>query len=64
MIPVFGQLIADDWDSYQYLVESIRRFPVQEEFASLIEHCGFKHVRWTNYTNGVVAVHCGFNVPK
>ncbi|KAL7061588.1 hypothetical protein AAHC03_01665 [Spirometra sp. Aus1] len=59
LIPVMGQLIAGDWHSYQYLVESIRRFPDQEEFASMIEDAGFRSVRWTNYTFGVSAVHIG-----
>ncbi|VDL94306.1 unnamed protein product [Schistocephalus solidus] len=59
LIPVMGQLIAGDWHSYQYLVESIRRFPDQEEFASMIEAAGFRSVNWTNYTFGVTAVHVG-----
>ncbi|VDK40048.1 unnamed protein product [Dibothriocephalus latus] len=59
MIPVMGQLIAGDWHSYQYLVESIRRFPDQQEFANMIEDAGFRNVKWTNYTFGVTAVHVG-----
>ncbi|XP_059490411.1 2-methoxy-6-polyprenyl-1,4-benzoquinol methylase, mitochondrial [Neocloeon triangulifer] len=58
-IPVMGQLIAGQWKAYQYLVESIRQFPNQEEFASMIERAGFKFVRYENLTFGVVAVHSG-----
>ena len=62
MIPVLGQLLANDKDSYQYLVESIRKFPKQAEFASMIEEAGFKYVTYTNYTGGIVAVHSGFKI--
>ena len=40
-IPVFGELIANDMASYQYLVESIRRFPNQEQFCAMIKVCIF-----------------------
>src|SRR6202000_828052 len=40
-IPLIGQLVAGDRDSYQYLVESIDRFPTQEEFRNMIEEAGF-----------------------
>jgi len=61
-IPMMGQLLANDKDSYQYLVESIRKFPKQQEFASLIEDAGFQYVSFTNYTGGIVAVHSGFKL--
>uniref|UniRef100_A0A7S3CKF1 2-methoxy-6-polyprenyl-1,4-benzoquinol methylase, mitochondrial n=1 Tax=Strombidium rassoulzadegani TaxID=1082188 RepID=A0A7S3CKF1_9SPIT len=61
-IPVLGQLLANDRDSYQYLVESIRKFPKQAEFASMIEQAGFKYVSYTNYSGGIVAVHTGFKL--
>ncbi len=57
-----GYLIAGDWDSYQYLVESIRLFPPQPEFAKLISDCGFKFVNYKNYTNGIVALHSGLKI--
>ena len=44
MIPVMGQVIAGDWNSYQYLVESIRVFPDQEAFKGMIEDAGFRMV--------------------
>jgi len=61
-IPMMGQLLANDKDSYQYLVESIRKFPKQQEFANMIEEAGFNHVSYTNYTGGIVAVHSGFKL--
>lgn len=61
-IPVLGQYLANDKDSYQYLVESIRQFPKQAEFAKLIEDAGFKYVSYTNYTGGIVAVHTGYKI--
>ena len=45
MIPVMGQVIAGDWNSYQYLVESIRTFPDQDSFKHMIEDAGFRMVR-------------------
>ncbi|CDW87522.1 ubiquinone menaquinone biosynthesis [Stylonychia lemnae] len=62
IIPQLGQFIANDIDSYQYLVESIRKFPKQAEFAKLIEDAGFKAVTYTNLTGGIVAIHSGFKV--
>lgn len=61
-IPMMGQLLANDADSYQYLVESIRKFPKQPEFAAMIEEAGFKVVTYQNYTGGIVAVHSGFKL--
>ena len=61
-IPIMGQLLANDKDSYQYLVESIRKFPKQPEFAAMIEEAGFKVVTYQNYTGGIVAVHSGFKL--
>ncbi|XP_044131371.1 2-methoxy-6-polyprenyl-1,4-benzoquinol methylase, mitochondrial [Bufo gargarizans] len=62
VIPVLGEVIAGDWKSYQYLVESIRRFPPQEEFKEMIEDAGFFKVTYHNLTSGVVAVHSGFKL--
>jgi len=61
-IPILGQILANDKDSYQYLVESIRKFPKQPEFASMIENAGFKIVTYENYTGGIVAVHSGYKI--
>ncbi|OWF39765.1 2-methoxy-6-polyprenyl-1,4-benzoquinol methylase, mitochondrial-like [Mizuhopecten yessoensis] len=62
VIPVMGQVLARDWKSYQYLVESIRQFPDQEEFASIIRRSGFKMVTYENLTFGVAAIHSGFKL--
>jgi demethylmenaquinone methyltransferase / 2-methoxy-6-polyprenyl-1,4-benzoquinol methylase len=59
LIPQFGEWIAKDRDSYQYLVESIDRFPDQEEFASMIIKSGFGAVGYQNYSNGIAALHFG-----
>lgn len=60
VIPALGQLVANDRDSYQYLVESIRKFPDQQTFADMIVDEGFQGVTWTDFTFGVCAVHSGF----
>lgn len=62
VIPVLGEVIANDWDSYQYLVESIRMFPTQADFAKMIQDAGFADVKYENLTNGVVAIHSGFKL--
>ncbi|CAG0916312.1 unnamed protein product [Notodromas monacha] len=62
VIPVMGQLIAGDWESYQYLVESIRKFPDQGTFAEMIRSSGFRAVNYENLTSGVVAIHSGFKL--
>ncbi|XP_011803989.1 PREDICTED: 2-methoxy-6-polyprenyl-1,4-benzoquinol methylase, mitochondrial [Colobus angolensis palliatus] len=62
VIPVLGEVIAGDWKSYQYLVESIRRFPSQEEFKEMIEDAGFHKVTYESLTSGIVAIHSGFKL--
>ncbi|XP_013866615.1 2-methoxy-6-polyprenyl-1,4-benzoquinol methylase, mitochondrial [Austrofundulus limnaeus] len=62
VIPVLGEVIAGDWKSYQYLVESIRKFPDQEEFKNMIEDVGFCRVQYSNLSAGVVALHSGFKL--
>ena len=64
VIPALGQIVANDRNSYQYLVESIRKFPDQNTFASMLEDAGFQQVRYTNFTFGVCAVHTGFKLRK
>ncbi|KAJ3112753.1 2-hexaprenyl-6-methoxy-1,4-benzoquinone methyltransferase [Phlyctochytrium bullatum] len=65
VIPAIGGLVANDRDSYQYLVESIRKFPPQPEFARMIEDAGFlvPEPAWEDLTFGVAAIHSGFKVP-
>ncbi|KAK9501191.1 hypothetical protein O3M35_002264 [Rhynocoris fuscipes] len=62
VIPVLGQVVAGDWKSYQYLVESIRKFPNQEEFSDMIKKAGFQEVTYENLTFGVVAIHSAFKL--
>ncbi|GAB4853504.1 2-hexaprenyl-6-methoxy-1,4-benzoquinone methyltransferase [Ancistrocladus abbreviatus] len=62
IIPAIGEFIASDRESYQYLVESIRRFPSQELFASMIADAGFQKVQYENLVGGVVAIHSGLKI--
>jgi demethylmenaquinone methyltransferase/2-methoxy-6-polyprenyl-1,4-benzoquinol methylase len=62
VIPFMGEKIAGDRDSYQYLVESIRRFPDQKTFQAMIEAAGFGRAGYTNFTGGVAALHHGWAV--
>ena len=61
-IPRIGEWVAKDRDSYQYLVESIRRFPDQQTFKSMIEAAGFSRVTVTNLSGGVAAIHHGWAI--
>ena len=61
-IPRIGQWVAKDRDSYQYLVESIRRFPDQPTFKRMIEAAGFSRVTVTNLSGGVAAIHHGWAI--
>ena len=63
VIPEIGRAVASDAASYQYLVESIQKFPDQEAFAAKIGDAGFAAVTHTNLTAGVVAVHSGVKLP-
>src|SRR5437763_2921490 len=57
VIPEIGARVGGDRDAYQYLVESIRRFPDQRRFAAMIGEAGFTRVDYTNFTGGVAALH-------
>jgi demethylmenaquinone methyltransferase/2-methoxy-6-polyprenyl-1,4-benzoquinol methylase len=59
VIPEIGARVAGDREAYQYLVESIRRFPDQKRFAGMIGQAGFGMVGYTNFTGGVAALHAG-----
>ncbi|MEM7069526.1 MAG: bifunctional demethylmenaquinone methyltransferase/2-methoxy-6-polyprenyl-1,4-benzoquinol methylase UbiE [Pseudomonadota bacterium] len=61
-IPRIGQAITGDGESYQYLVESIAKFPNQEKFAEAIRGQGFDNVSWRNFTGGIVALHSGWKL--
>ena len=60
VIPMLGELISDDRQSYQYLVESIRQHPPQEELKQMMLDAGFDRARYHNLTGGVVALHIGY----
>ena len=59
VLPKIGKLVANDDASYQYLAESIRMHPSQEELKSLMKNTGFGHVDYHNMSGGVVALHVG-----
>ncbi|MGH6832872.1 MAG: bifunctional demethylmenaquinone methyltransferase/2-methoxy-6-polyprenyl-1,4-benzoquinol methylase UbiE [Methyloceanibacter sp.] len=61
-IPVLGGLVAGDSAAYQYLVESIRRFPDQKSFTQMIENAGFERVRYRNLTGGIAALHSAWRL--
>lgn len=61
-IPRFGKAITGDAEPYQYLVESIRKFPSQQDFATMIREAGFSRVSFTNYTGGIAALHSGWKL--
>jgi len=62
LIPRVGARVAGDAEAYQYLVESIRRFPDQRTLAKLMATAGFARVSFTNLTGGVVALHQGWAI--
>ncbi len=62
VIPALGQALAGDRASYQYLVESIRRFPDQDTFAAMITAAGFGQVRYRNLSMGIAALHSGWKI--
>ena len=62
VIPAMGDLVARDRDSYQYLVESIRKFPDQDRFAAMIGAAGFEQVRYRNLSMGIAALHSGWKL--
>ena len=62
VIPRLGGVLAGDKDSYQYLVESIRRFPRQEAFADMVKEAGFARVAYQDYSGGIAALHTGWKL--
>ncbi|HZT52540.1 MAG TPA: bifunctional demethylmenaquinone methyltransferase/2-methoxy-6-polyprenyl-1,4-benzoquinol methylase UbiE [Stellaceae bacterium] len=62
VLPRLGQIVTGDRDAYQYLVESIRRFPPQDELAALMEQAGFERVGYRNLTGGIAALHSGWRL--
>ena len=62
VIPRLGQVVAGDRDSYDYLVESIRRFPTQPALADRMRAAGLGRVRWLNLSGGIAAIHSGWRL--
>jgi len=62
LIPRVGQAVTGDREAYQYLVESIRKFPKPKVFARMIEAAGFRRVSFRPMTGGVVALHSGWRL--
>ncbi|MEM1020196.1 MAG: bifunctional demethylmenaquinone methyltransferase/2-methoxy-6-polyprenyl-1,4-benzoquinol methylase UbiE [Pseudomonadota bacterium] len=62
VIPWLGARIAGDRASYEYLVESIQRFPPKTKFAAMMEAAGFGNVRYTTLSTGIVAIHSGWKL--
>jgi demethylmenaquinone methyltransferase/2-methoxy-6-polyprenyl-1,4-benzoquinol methylase len=62
VIPRVGSAVTGDREAYQYLVESIRKFPKPKVFAQMIEDAGFRRASFTSMTGGVVAMHSGWKL--
>ena len=60
LLPKLGKLIANDEDSYRYLVESIRKHPDQETLKGMMEKAGFERTHYFNLSGGIVALHKGY----
>ena len=62
VIPAMGRAVTGDAESYRYLVESIRKFPQPNIFAEMIREAGFRQVKFTPMTGGIVALHSGWRL--
>jgi demethylmenaquinone methyltransferase/2-methoxy-6-polyprenyl-1,4-benzoquinol methylase len=62
VIPQLGRAVTGDAESYQYLVESIRKFPKPNAFAEMIRAAGFSRVNWQSFSGGIVAMHSGWRL--
>jgi demethylmenaquinone methyltransferase/2-methoxy-6-polyprenyl-1,4-benzoquinol methylase len=62
VIPALGRAVTGDAESYRYLVESIRKFPRPKIFAEMIRTAGFRNVKFTPMTGGIVALHSGWRL--
>jgi len=61
-IPRIGRAVTGDGEPYSYLVESIRKFPNQRNFAAMIARAGFERVSFRNYSGGIAAAHSGWKL--
>ncbi len=62
VLPWIGATVADDREAYQYLVESIRRFPDQDTFAAMIRDAGFGRASYRNLSGGIAALHSAWRI--
>lgn len=62
VLPALGQWVVGDRESYEYLAESIRRFPPQEELAERIDAAGLSQVTWRNLSGGIAAIHSAWRI--
>ncbi|WP_299438561.1 class I SAM-dependent methyltransferase [uncultured Rhodospira sp.] len=62
VLPTLGQVVARDRESYEYLAESIRRFPPQEELCRRMSAAGLRRVRYRNLSAGIAAIHSGWRL--
>ncbi len=62
VLPWLGQMVAGNRDAYQYLVESIRRFPPQDELAARMRAVGLEAVKYRNLSGGIAALHSGWRL--
>ncbi len=62
VVPLLGRYVARDEASYRYLVESIRKFPDQPSFATLMKGAGLEQVRYRNLSGGIAAIHSGWRL--
>jgi len=62
LLPTIGGFVARDREAYQYLVESIRRFPPQAKFAAMIEEAGLSQVKVRNLSGGIAAMHSAWKI--
>lgn len=60
ILPKLGKMVTDDEDSYQYLAESIRMHPAQDELKQMMQDAGFERCDYHNLNSGIVAVHKGY----
>jgi len=61
-IPRIGQMVTGDAEPYRYLVESIRKFPSQKDFAAMMTAAGLSRATWRNYSGGIAALHSGWKI--
>ncbi|MFA7431238.1 MAG: class I SAM-dependent methyltransferase, partial [Rhodospirillaceae bacterium] len=62
VLPRLGQVVARNRDAYQYLVESIRRFPKQEELIDRMEDAGLSQGKVRNLSGGIAAIHSAWRI--